>query len=289
MYRQKIQEYYEFLSPSYRKVADYILSHYYEVAFMTAAQLADAVGVDTTTVVRFSQRLGYHGYPGLLQDIRAQVKEEIYAVYQPAAPAPGDPAGLFKAQLEQEQSYLRQALVHNPPKQLNEAIQLLRNHKRIFLVAEGHTHAAAEVMAQQLQQQGALAVAVQADPVLCAATLVGLGKQDLVVGISASDEGQIVAQALSYAKEQGCDTLGIIGSLKNPVNRIAHQVLYVPMPTVDPFASVATLTAVLTGLARASRQEGREVAERQRQLASQAYHFLIRGRPSGVPGKVSMP
>ena len=29
------------------------MSNYYEVAFMTAAQLAYAVGVDTTTVVRF--------------------------------------------------------------------------------------------------------------------------------------------------------------------------------------------------------------------------------------------
>ena len=65
MYREKIREYYEHLSRSYRKVADYIMSNYYEVSFMTAAQLAYSVGVDTTTVVRFSQRLGYNGYPEL--------------------------------------------------------------------------------------------------------------------------------------------------------------------------------------------------------------------------------
>ena len=83
MYREKIREYYDHLSRSYRKVADYIMSNYYEVAFMTAAQLAYAVGVDTTTVVRFSQRLGYNGYPELLQDVREQVKSEIYAAYEP--------------------------------------------------------------------------------------------------------------------------------------------------------------------------------------------------------------
>ena len=74
MYREKIREYYDHLSRSYRKVADYIMSNYYEVSFMNAAQLAYAVGVDTTTVVRFSQRLGYNGYPELLNDIREQVK-----------------------------------------------------------------------------------------------------------------------------------------------------------------------------------------------------------------------
>lgn len=61
MYREKIREHYEHLSRSYRRVADYIMSNYYEVAFMTAAQLAYAVSVDTTTVVRFSQRLGTMG------------------------------------------------------------------------------------------------------------------------------------------------------------------------------------------------------------------------------------
>ena len=76
MYREKIREYYDHLSRSYRRVADYIMSNYYDVSFMTAAQLAFAVGVDTTTVVRFSQRLGYNGYPELLNDIRDQVRQK---------------------------------------------------------------------------------------------------------------------------------------------------------------------------------------------------------------------
>ena len=83
MYRERIRDHYDRLSRSYRRVADHIMSNYYEVSFMTAAQLAYAVGVDTTTVVRFSQRLGYNGYPELLADIRAQVRDEIYTAYEP--------------------------------------------------------------------------------------------------------------------------------------------------------------------------------------------------------------
>ena len=115
MYREKIREYYDHLSRSYRRVADFIMSKYYEVSFMTAAQLAYAVGVDTTTVVRFSQRLGYNGYPELLHDIREQVKSEIYAAYEPKPLNPDNPAGTFKDRIEHEQHNLRQMLVHNPP------------------------------------------------------------------------------------------------------------------------------------------------------------------------------
>ena len=125
MYREKIREYYDHLSRSYRKVADYIMSNYYEVSFMTAAQLAYAVGVDTTTVVRFSQRLGYNGYPELLNDIREQVKSEIYAAYEPKELLADDPAGAFKDRAEQEQHNLKQMLIHNPPDHVRKVAELL--------------------------------------------------------------------------------------------------------------------------------------------------------------------
>ncbi len=107
MYREKIREYYDHLSRSYRRVADFIMSNYYEVSFMTAAQLASSVGVDTTTVVRFSQRLGYNGYPELLNDIRRQVNAEIYAAYEPQDLPPDNPAGIFKDRAEQEMHNLK--------------------------------------------------------------------------------------------------------------------------------------------------------------------------------------
>ena len=72
------------------------MSNYYEVSFMTAAQLAYAVGVDTTTVVRFSQRLGYNGYPELLSDCARSGKIRNYASYRPQELSPSDPAGVFK-------------------------------------------------------------------------------------------------------------------------------------------------------------------------------------------------
>jgi len=142
MYREKIREYYDHLSRSYRKVADYIMSNYYEVSFMTAAQLAYAVGVDTTTVVRFSQRLGYNGYPELLNDIRSQVKLEIYAAYEPPMLAPDDAAKTFKDRIEQEQHNLKQTLIHNPPDHVRDIANLLTDAEHIIFFAEGYANAA---------------------------------------------------------------------------------------------------------------------------------------------------
>ncbi len=275
MYRQKIREYYEHLSPSYSRVADFVLSHYYKVAFMTAAQLAEAVNVDTTTVVRFSQRLGYNGYPELLQDIREQVKSEIYSVYEPQALSPNDPATIFRMQVEQDDNNLRQILIQNPPEHLQAVSELCQSAERIYLVAEGYANTVAETVAAQLRHQEIHAEAVAEDPVRRAATLANLDTRDLVIGISASEHGESVARALDFAQSQGCRTLGIVGSLESPVNRVVDKIIYAPSAVSGPLPSIVALTSALTALAqtlvsRDSSKQGR------RRAVSDVYHFLTR-------------
>ena len=83
MYRDHIRTIYEHLSPGYRRIADFLLTHYQDAAFMTAAEVARAATVDTALVVRFAQRLGYPGYPELIGDIQEDVKRDLRAVYEP--------------------------------------------------------------------------------------------------------------------------------------------------------------------------------------------------------------
>lgn len=274
MYREKIREYYDHLSRSYRKVADYIMSNYYEVSFMTAAQLAFAVGVDTTTVVRFSQRLGYNGYPELLNDIREQVKAEIYAAYEPKELSPDDPAGVFKDRAEQEQHNLRQMLTHNPPDHVRRIATLIAEANHILLVAEGYANAVADMIAQQLRHRSISAEAVAFDPVRMAGTLMSLGPATLVIGISATEYGENVAKALAYARSRGCATLGVVGSLASPVNRMSDQVMYAPTDAPGPLPSIVALTAALAGLVQIAGRDSAESVEKRLDEFQRTYEFL---------------
>jgi DNA-binding MurR/RpiR family transcriptional regulator len=276
MYREKIREYYDHLSRSYRKVADYIMSNYYEVSFMTAAQLAYAVGVDTTTVVRFSQRLGYNGYPDLLNDIREQVKAEIYAAYEPKELSAEDPAGAFKDRAEQEQHNLKQMLIHNPPDHVRRVAAMFEQASHILLVAEGYASTVATMIAEQLRHRGISAEAAADDPVRLAGTLTGLRAGTLVVGVSATEFGESVARALGYARGKGCATLGIVGSLSSPVNRMSDQVMYAPTDVAGPLPSIVALVAALAALVQvATRDSSESVALFQDQF-QQAYDYLTK-------------
>lgn len=282
MYRDRIREHYENLSRSYRKVADYIMSKYYDVSFMTAAQLAAAVGVDTTTVVRFSQRLGYNGYPNLLNDIREQVKTEIYAAYEPQVLSPDDPEGTFKDRTEQEQHNLRQMLVHNPPAHIREVADMLLAASHILLVAEGYSSTVATMVAQQLRHRGISAEAAAEEPVKRAATLVALTPQTLVVGISATEYGDDVARVLEYARTLGCKTLGVVGSLTSPVNRVSDKMIYAPTDASGPLPSIVALVAALAALVQIASKDSPESVEKQMAQFNAAYRFLTHASTSGT-------
>lgn len=274
MYREKIREYYDHLSRSYRKVADFIMSNYYEVSFMTAAQLAFSVGVDTTTVVRFSQRLGYNGYPELLNDIREQVKAEIYAAYEPQELLPDDPAGVFKDRAELEQHNLREMLIHNPPEHMRQVAKMLAGAKHVVLISEGYASAAAQMAAEQFRHRGVSAEAAGDDPVRMAGTLVGLEPGTLVIGISATTYGESVARALGYARSKGCATLGVVGSLASPVNRMSDHVIFAPTDAPGPLPGVVALVAALTGLVQVATRDSDAAIERRHEEFDVAYAYL---------------
>ncbi|MCX6046510.1 MAG: MurR/RpiR family transcriptional regulator [Chloroflexi bacterium] len=274
MYREKIREYYDHLSRSYRKVADYIMSNYYEVSFMTAAQLAYAVGVDTTTVVRFSQRLGYNGYPDLLHDIREQVKSEIYAAYEPKDLSPTDPAGAFIDRAKQEQHNLKQMLTHNPPEHIESIAAMFGKAKHVLLIAEGYAEAIAELTAQQLRHRGISAEAVTDDPVKKAATLMNLNADTLVIGVSATEYGGSVARALEFARAKNCATLGVVGSLASPVNRMSDKVVYAPTDVAGPLPSTIALVAALAALVQIASKDNPASVDRHLDSFKQAYQFL---------------
>jgi len=278
MYREKIREYYDHLSRSYRKVADYIMSNYYEVSFMTAAQLAYAVGVDTTTVVRFSQRLGYNGYPELLNDIRSQVKLEIYAAYEPPMLMPDDPAKTFKDRIEQEQHNLKQTVIHNPPDHVRDIANLLEEAEHIIFFAEGYANSAAQMASEQLKHRGLSAELASQDQVKRSATLMRVTNRTLVVGMSATEYGEDVARALEFARQKGAPTLGIVGSLASPVNRMSDQVMYAPTDAPGPLPSIVALVTAVSAFVQVTGKDNSESVEKQVDKFTEAYEFMLRER-----------
>ncbi|MFE5299952.1 MurR/RpiR family transcriptional regulator [Streptomyces sp. NPDC056632] len=58
------------LSPGQRRIAQYLVDHLTEAAFLSITELADRVGVSRPSVTRFSVSLGFTGYPALREALQ---------------------------------------------------------------------------------------------------------------------------------------------------------------------------------------------------------------------------
>src|SRR5580700_7142280 len=64
-------------SRSQKDVAQYIVDHLDEAAFQTAEELARRASTSSSTVVRFSQALGFEGFPELQQAARDEYRRRV--------------------------------------------------------------------------------------------------------------------------------------------------------------------------------------------------------------------
>jgi len=74
---QRIRAAYADLSPSFRKIADFLLESYRDAAFLAASRVASRADVSESAVVRFAGAIGYSGYPEMLRAIQRIVKSEL--------------------------------------------------------------------------------------------------------------------------------------------------------------------------------------------------------------------
>ena len=88
-----IQERFDEFSRSQKDVARYIVDHLDEAAFLTAEELARRASTSSSTVVRFSQALGFEGYPELQQAAIEEYRNDDRApAAAPATAAPSSPS-----------------------------------------------------------------------------------------------------------------------------------------------------------------------------------------------------
>ncbi|MER7678496.1 MurR/RpiR family transcriptional regulator [Streptomyces sp. NPDC096934] len=74
------------LSPGQRRIAQYLIEHITEAAFLSITDLAERVGVSQPSVTRFAAAVGFSGYPALRERLQA-IALKTLGGGTPSAPA----------------------------------------------------------------------------------------------------------------------------------------------------------------------------------------------------------
>lgn len=263
------------MSKSFARLADFLLDSYIEAAFMTATELAHAVDVDATTVVRFSQQLGYSGYPELLRDIRAHVKRDLLIRPQESKITDSVP-GVVKQATQELGRSLEQTRMLMDTDAVEELMEKFALTRRVVVMPEGPAQPAAYNLVHLLEQGGFAVYISRSGVADLARTVFTATAQDLLLAIEVSGEAPYIARALAQAQKRGIPTAAILGAASLASARAADVVL-VAQPHPSTEVGIVAVNAVVYALAQALRWRFRERFAGAQQAISELSEAILDG------------
>ena len=215
------------LSASERKLADFILDNSNLLRDYSSQQLADAVGISQSSVVKFCQKLGYKGYP----DLKLAITEAVVTATTLQRDAPENNAelsGLAQLAEQLQQSLwqgLRGLLTINPESRLQQAAKLLQQARQILLAGSAHSAVVAADMQSRLLELGKLAL-FHSDPAVSLQLARTLPEGSIVLLISDSGENADLLRLEKYAKRRQLQIISLTRFQTSAQSAVADVTLF---------------------------------------------------------------
>ncbi len=270
-YEDRIREAMPELSPSFIRLADFLLDSYIQTAFLTATELAHTLDIDPATVVRFSQRLGYRGYPELQREIRKKVKREILA-------EPGEEANsASEAALRAIEEAMRSLeILHRsfPVHVAEELINILDESVRVVILAEGLAASPANSLAIWLEAAGYTVHLASGSPSRLAWSIAGVRRRDLVLAVEVDEDTPFLAQALADARAAGAYTVALVAAPSMQATLHADLILASqshPEPSIQQILLESIVFALVRMLVHARPMLFKQSVEKARALTHRYY------------------
>ncbi len=258
-----IQARFDECSRSQKDVAQYIVDHLDEAAFQTAEELARRANTSSSTVVRFSQALGFEGFP----ELQAAAREEYRRVHTraitglPSKAANGAPSSNGSTPLfSLDQNEFETALaadhlnVEETARKVSRStvdtlIEAIVSAEKVLVAGTDQMAFFASYLRHLLMLLD-LRVDVVASPSQEALSRLGrIDEGTLVIGLSAGRPHPLVVRAMKLARHRKARTAAITDATLSEVAKLAQMKLYYSSNSPAYVRSHTALLSLIQALA----------------------------------------
>lgn len=217
------------LRPAERRIADIVIADPERFATMSIAEIADAASTSTTTVVRFTRRIGYERFKDLRHDLTEQSVRERLASENSTTPATDisrtDRMVDIVAKIARDESLsIADTAETVDIEQLERAVAAIDGATRIDIFGIGGSGIVAVDLQRKLSRIGRVAIEwPESHAAWVAASVLGSG----AVAIAVSHSGSTVdtVEFLRLARASGAETIAITNHEQSPLAKAADVVL----------------------------------------------------------------
>ena len=225
---KKIHATLDTMAPADRQIGQFIVDNPDEMLQLSSAALAEQTGRSQSSVVKFSQKLGYSSYQQLKLAVSEAKAKQWHA-----------PAGMVHGSIERGDGYMtvlqklvasklasmQQSMSVNSEQTIGEVLDRLDKAGRIHLAGVSASALVARDFAIKLMKLGRN-VLHDSDSHVQLASASSLGRNDVLFALSHSGASIETLRIAELAKARGAAVIVMTSLKNNPLSRIADVVLY---------------------------------------------------------------
>jgi DNA-binding MurR/RpiR family transcriptional regulator len=211
-----------------RRIADFLVENAHLLRDYSSQQLANALGISQSSVVKFSQKLGYKGYPDLKYSIgQAVARGDGQDENSNGEPHQDDPHAALaqdlwqlKAQAEAETRLI------NPPERIDAIAHDILQAGKVFIIGLGEDGIPARAFATRLSMLGILTVHY-VDAMLMQAGVSTATRGDVLMVFSEHGRQPALCQISHVFRERFGKVVSVTRHTPNPLRAHADASLLV--------------------------------------------------------------
>jgi len=238
------------MSKGQRAIAQYILNHYDQAAYLTAARIGDEVGVSESTVVRFAMELGFEGYPHFQKVLQEELKEKLTSVQRLRASVKlAVHEDILGAVLHSDMDKLKRTLERIDRKSFDQAVDLILGARRIYILGVRSSAPLASFLGfyfnlifDNIRLVHTTSVSEMFEQIL------NVTEGDVVIGISFPRYSKRTIKAMKFARSTGATVIALTDKSNTPIADNADVCLMAPSDMMSFVDSLVAPLSVINAL-----------------------------------------
>lgn len=222
----KIKAIQKSLSVSELKLANFVLKSSSAVRELSSQELANVIGISQSSVVKFTQKLGYKGYPAFKMAVIDSLNNEVNdSKLHGEITLNSSLTQMADILLNSKMAVLSETKMLNEEKSFEKAVKLITSAKRILICGLGCSALVGKDFSYKLQKLGLSAYA-EPDGHAQLAYVSTFKKNDLVFAISESGQTREIKSVTEQAKANQSSVISLTKYGSTPVSDNADVKLY---------------------------------------------------------------
>lgn len=241
----KIKELYDEMSKSHKRLSDFIINNKNVVPFLTITELSKECNVSTSTLTRYSKKLGFKGYIDFQKALKEELTTELvsFEELRKVGKYTKNEKDVFEKIINSNISALEEFKNQKNEILINEVVEMMLKSKKIFIIGSRSSLSAAYYLYFLLKslREDTFFIDNQNDGFIKEIQYVD--NDDLLIAISYSKYSRFTYKVSEYFKLRHSKVISITDSLEAPICNFSDKNLIIDNGK-DSFSFVATMTAV---------------------------------------------